>query len=167
MKFLDVNIRKNCYSQETVRNSLEQADVLKLNAEETLFLKNYLDLRGEELYQLATEIMGRWNLSYCVVTLGEHGAFAVSSKGDKVYLPGYDIELVDPCGSGDAFSAGFIDCILREKALEEAVLYGNAMCALVATNKGATGLLSTVEINDFITNNRATLVEKSLQDFIA
>jgi len=49
------------------------------------------------------------------------------ADGTKVYVPGYEINVVDTCGSGDAFSAGFIHEQLRGKSLAECCQLGNAL----------------------------------------
>ena len=37
LKVLDINLRKNCYTKETISESLERADILKLNEQEAPF----------------------------------------------------------------------------------------------------------------------------------
>ena len=69
--------------------------------------------------------------------------------------PGFKVKLTDPLGSGDAFSAGFLDALLRGKSLKEASESGNQLGALVATKKGATQKITQDELNSIaIKNNR-------------
>jgi fructokinase len=166
-KFLDINIRKNCYSRDTILSSLQQADIVKLNQEELLFLKGYLDLKGYSIPELSEEIIQQWNLEHCVVTLGEKGAFAETATGNRIYIPGYLINLVNPCGSGDAFSAGYLDGILTGKPLSEAIQIGNAMGAIVATHTGAAEPLSSDEVTFFMKKNKPTFVDESLVTYSA
>jgi hypothetical protein len=45
-KLLDINLRKKCYTGETLESSLEQATILKLNEEELTVLVGLLGLQG-------------------------------------------------------------------------------------------------------------------------
>jgi fructokinase len=149
IKLLDINLRKDCYSLETVIYSLKKADILKLNEDELYQIAKMLDIAGSDALSLCEDIMEKWSLKCCVVTLGEKGAFALSQKGERVYVPGYRIELADSVGAGDAFTAGFAYCVLRDQPLAEACEFGNILGALVSTTKGATAPISQDEIESF------------------
>jgi fructokinase len=146
LKLLDINLRKDCYTLDTVIYSLEKADILKLNEDELYQLADMLDIANRNALQLCEYMIKKWSIKYCVVTLGEKGAFALSDKNEKVYVPGYKINLVDSVGAGDAFTAGFAYCILRDLSLVEACRFGNVLGALVATKKGATSPITQDEI---------------------
>ncbi len=148
LTFLDVNLRRGCFSRETVAESLERADVVKLNDQEAAALKGMLGLRGKTARGLAREIRGRWSLRACVVTLGERGALAVS-EGEELAVPGWKVRVADTVGSGDAFSAAFLCLYLRGRPLEECCFFGNALGAMVAAQKGATAPISREEIERF------------------
>ncbi len=149
LKLLDINLRKDCYSLDTVTYSLEKADVLKLNEDELYEIAGMFDITGSNALQLSEYVIEKWSLRYCVVTLGEKGVFALSENGEKVYVPGYKVELVDSIGAGDAFTAGFAYCILREQSLAEACEFGNVLGAIVATTKGASSPIDKDEIDAF------------------
>lgn len=165
LKLLDINLRKNCYSTETIQQSLQQADVLKLNEQEAPFLAELFSL-PKEIPGFCAALMTRWPLSQCLVTLGERGVFAVSLEGEAVYEPGYKIQLVDPCGSGDAFTAGFLDRFFRGWSLRECCRFGNALGALVATQPGATVPISLEEIQRFMESNLPSVRDDSLQSYM-
>lgn len=149
MKFLDINLRKDCYNLQIVTFSLQKADVLKLNEDELYQLGRMLDMPDASIPQLCEELLNKWSLKYCLVTLAENGAFVASKDGESVYEPGYKVALVDSLGAGDAFSAGFIHKILRHPSIEQACEYGNMLAALVATSKGATQPVTLEEIEQF------------------
>jgi len=146
---LEINLRKDCYNLQTVTFSLQKADILKPNEDETHQIGQMLDVSHQNIPEFCKQIIDKWSLKYCVVTLGEKGAFAMSAKGEKVYVPGYTVRLVDSLGSGDAFTAGFVHNILRGKSISQACEFGNMLGALVATKKGATAVLTQDEINHF------------------
>ncbi len=164
LKLLDINLRKNCYSTETIQQSLQQADVLKLNELEAPFLAELFSL-PKDIPGFCAALMKRWPLSQCLVTLGERGVFAASLEGTAVYEPGYSVQLVDPCGSGDAFTAGFLDQFFRGRPLRECCRFGNALGALVATQPGATVPISLEEIQRFMESNLPVIREDTLRDY--
>lgn len=148
VKLLDINLRKECFSRETIESSMERADILKLNDSEAFVLRKMFGLRGKELAGLARELRRRWSLDACVVTLGGKGAIGVTA-GEEVELGGWKVDVADTIGSGDAFSAAFLHCWLKGRSLYDCCFFGNALGALVARTKGATAPVSLDEINRF------------------
>ncbi len=150
LKLLDINLRKDCYDERSVLFSLGQADILKLNEDEAHMLGEMLGLPHGTMGQFCEAALQKWGLRFCLVTLGERGAFGSSAKGETTYAPGYKVQLVDSLGSGDAFSAGFVHKILRDSALQEAVAFGNVLGALVAAQTGATAPITRDDIDGFL-----------------
>lgn len=149
LKFLDINLRKDCFSPETIEASLRHADVLKLNESEADHLGGLFDLPRASGEALARALMRKGSLACCVVTLGGQGAAAF--RGDeRVIVPGAAVDVVDTCGSGDAFSAGFLHGYLRALPLAHCCRLGNALGALAATKAGATSPVSTAELQEFL-----------------
>ncbi len=166
LKLLDINLRKDCYNLEIVTFSLQQADNLKLNEDEAGQLGLMLGIRHQSIPQFCEEMLDRWSLRHCVVTLGEKGAFAMSAQGEKVYVPGYKIRLVDSLGAGDAFTAGFLHYILQQKSLADACRFGNILGAIVCTQEGATQPVTLEQIDTFADKDIERIVDSRLQDFL-
>jgi len=166
LKFLDINLRKDCYKPETVRFSLQKADVLKLNEDEVHQLGLMLGVSDKNIPGFCEEMLDKWSLEYCVVTLGEKGAFAVSRTGETIYVPGLKIEVADSIGSGDAFSAGFVHNLLRGTSITQAAQFGNILGALVATKEGATSPVTLDEINIFRSQKVELNIYPDLEEFI-
>ena len=164
IKLLDINLRKECYSTKIITQSLDKATMVKLNEDEAPYLSGLFSL-PENIPDFCAAMIERWALSYCVITLGDKGVFAASADGAARYAPGFQIELADPCGAGDAFTAGFIDRLFRGKALSECCRFGNALGALVAAQPGATVPVSLDEIQIFLDSNPVELIDESLQDY--
>ncbi len=168
---LDLNLRKDCWDRDTVLDSLGRADILKLNEEEMRVLAGLCGLTAagpgagpglpapaEEPAALAGDLLhgpaGVSGLRIVVVTLGERGALAVARGGETVYHPGFEVELKDPIGSGDAFSAGFLHQLLLDRPLEEACRFGNALGAAVAAQEGATRPVPPAELERLLRGER-------------
>jgi len=150
VKFLDINLRKKCYTATSIDDSLRMANILKTNNEELLITKYLLNLRQSKLKDLAQETIEKYNLDILLCTLGENGAFCITKEGLSYYDPGYQIDLIDTVGSGDAFSAGFVHYYMNGHPIEEALRFGNAAGAMVATTTGATAPIMKGEILNFM-----------------
>lgn len=165
-RLLDINLRKNCYSEEILKSSLKTANILKLNDEELTVLVDLFGLQGDSVPDQTEQLLKHADLKYCVVTLGERGAFALSHRGEKIYSPGYRVCLVDPCGSGDGFAAGFIHALLEGQSLKQACRIGNALGAMVAQQAGATQPISFGETLAFMESGPPGIVDKKLADYL-
>jgi len=160
-KFLDINLRKKCYSKESIDFSFQYADILKLNEDEVVEISRMFGFDQDNLLSFAQMIMNDWNISFCILTLGDQGAFCYASTGESVYSPGYKITLQDSLGAGDAFSAGFLHQFLNGASLLEACEFGNVLGAITATQEGATGVITQEHIDEF----KAKKIERSEYDF--
>jgi fructokinase len=150
VKFLDINLRKKCYTATTIEDSLKMTNILKTNDDELLITKDLLGLKQVSLKDLAQETIEKYNLDILLCTLGSNGAFCLTKEDIFHYDPGYQISLGDTVGSGDAFSAGFVHYYMNGFPIEEALQFGNAAGAMVATTTGATSPISKQEILDFM-----------------
>lgn len=73
----------------------------------------------------------------CVVaTLGAEGSLVSSNEGD-VFLPAFDVPVVDTTGCGDAYAAGFIVGVLSGWSEVSAAWLGTAAAALVVQGLGS------------------------------
>ncbi len=153
-RFYDLNLRKECYSRELVISSLHCADILKLNEKEANELNSLLGLDQKGLAGICRKLIHDYQLQYSVVTLEERGSLAVSAAGEVVYTPGFEVSLNDPLGAGDAFSAGFVDALLRGRPLQEASETGNLYGAVVATQKGATQEIKSYQLDQLRSGGR-------------
>ena len=142
LKVLDINLRKDCYSRETVRYSLSHADILKLNDDEVRSLGELLGISCSGPIEFCQRIVEQYPVQHCLVTFGESGALCCSRAGQVVYEPGYCVEVADSIGSGDAFTAGFVHRYLHGATVQAACQFGNRLGALVATQVGATQVVS-------------------------
>jgi len=165
IKLLDINLRKDCYTEQTVRLSLEEADILKLNDDEARRLAEMFRMRTADAPGFCEEATGRWSLTHCMVTFGRRGAFVASADGEAVYGPGYVVDPVDSCGCGDAFTAGFIHAHLAGEPLAECCRLANVMGAIAATQEGATAPIGREEIDAFTAADHERAFEEGLKEY--
>jgi len=164
-KFLDINLRKKCFTRESIEHSLEYADVLKINHHEAFELNQILELDNTEIPGIAHKLSARFNIHTVMVTMEEYGVFLYDRAEREQYIPGHKIDLKDPLGAGDAFSAGFIYHKLRERSLVECCHEGNKLGAIVATHKGATQKITREELKK-IDLSRIRNSEQSLSNYV-
>ncbi len=129
----DPNIRMKLWEGEETRQTLlrfiESADIVIMSQEEA---EKLLDIQDQE--NILEEILSR-GAEKVAVTLGDEGAIA--SDGDNVKMDrGYNFNIVDTVGAGDAFDAGFISGFLDGKNLEEALDRANLCGGLATTFSG-------------------------------
>ena len=159
IKFLDINLRKKCYTSTSIEESLRMTNILKANDEELLITKELLGLKSDNLKDLARETLHTFNIEIILCTLGPNGAFCLTRDDEFFYDPGYQVTLGDTVGAGDAFSAGFVHYYMNSQPIGEALRFGNAAGAMIATTTGATAPVSKEQILDFMTipHNRNTV----------
>jgi fructokinase len=147
LALLDLNLRKECWTDAEVISSIARADVLKLNDQELFTVDRIFSLPGDTIAEKTSKLIGMTDLRCAVVTLGDGGAFAASREGEAVYEPAFVVTPVDTIGSGDAFSAGFVHALLAGQPLSDACRLGNALGALVTGQRGATEPISQDRID--------------------
>jgi fructokinase len=165
IKFLDINHRKRCYSRESVEISLQFADILKVNHHEAYELSSMLQLEEDKITGIAEKLSNHFHIQTILVTMEQCGAFLYDKKEGRQYVPGYNIDLEDPLGAGDAFSAAFLHAMFSGKTLFQACEEGNKFGAVVATKKGAIQRISMDELLA-VTNNSDRVFDESLMEIL-
>ena len=148
--FLDLNLRKDCWTDAEVIAAIADARVLKLNDDELGTVDRIFGLPGKGIAEKVKGLLGMTRLSIVVVTLGRGGAYAASREGESAYEPGFTVNMVDTIGSGDAFAAGFLHRHLGGAPLADACRFGNALGALVTAQRGATEAVSVAQIDEML-----------------
>ncbi|MFP8956099.1 carbohydrate kinase family protein [Natrialbaceae archaeon A-CW3] len=84
------------------------------------------------------------------LTRGSEGAMAVTDGDDRppepdtvFEHPGFDVDVVDTTGAGDAFVAGLIDSLRAGRDLESTLTFASAIAAQATTEPGAMTALPT------------------------
>jgi fructokinase len=135
IKILDVNLRAPFYDEELIRELISRADLVKLNNDELQLLADWWKIDGG-LAEQAAALQRLFNLEMVIVTRGSNGA-AVWQKGQLSEHPGFSVKVADTVGSGDAFLAGFLHCIIQQKPVADALNFACGLGALVASRTGA------------------------------
>jgi fructokinase len=137
-RMVDLNLRKPWYDTQTLKRSLERADIVKMNETELATLARTLRFRINEEKQQAAELIKRFKLDCLLVTRGEHGAWLLDKQGGFVSTTPQGgaaaVKIEDTVGAGDAFAAVFILGRLlgwpAAETLERACAFASAICGI-------------------------------------
>jgi fructokinase len=136
LKVFDINLRQNYYTEKVILDSLNVADILKLNEEELPIVARYIGIIGYVESQL-DQLINMFKLKHVVYTMGSKGSI-IKSKEEASYMEVPKIEVADTVGAGDAFTAIFIAGILNGIPLKQTHYKATEIAAYICTQKGAT-----------------------------
>ncbi len=109
--------------------------------------KNEVKLLTGQNYQRGSQMLLDEGANIVVVTLGRRGCYVTNGRETYLVEP-YEVEVVDTTGAGDAFCAGFLYGLIKNKDLYECGKLGNFVASRCLQKVGAReGLprLSTLE----------------------
>jgi len=134
-RFYDLNLRPGFESPALVDELLRTADVVKLNERELQFAHEHLGLPcdPEGFCRTGAERYG-WRAA--CVTFGARGC-ALRIGGAYADTPGFEVNVADPVGAGDAFAAAFVHGIVSNWPVERVAMAANRLGADVAASPGA------------------------------
>ena len=135
LKVLDVNLRPPYDDREIIRDSLRRADVVKLNEEEMRRLASWFDFRGD-LQRITATLAATFRCYTVCVTRGPRGALLLRD-GRWSEHPGFEVEVRDTVGSGDAFLAVLLAGLLNGTDDDAVLHHANLIGAYVSTQHGA------------------------------
>lgn len=149
LKIVDINLRKDCYSEETVRQSLARTDIVKLNDKEVQVVSSLIGLKAADKESFCSEVLETFDVSTVLVSLGAQGVYAHDKKEGPIKIQGYPAKVADTVGAGDNFTAGFVHKRLIGADLQQSCEFGNLIGAIVATKTGGMPSLSMDEIQEY------------------
>jgi fructokinase len=137
LRILDINLRPPFWNKEIVVQSLELANIVKLNDTE---LPAVADAFGWKATadELLERLIYAFSIQVVALTRGADGALLRSASGQTSDLPGQPVTVVDTVGAGDAYTAVLAIGMLRGLPLETINAWGNRVAAFVCSQSGAT-----------------------------
>jgi fructokinase len=147
-KVLDVNLRPPYYNQETLSYLLDKADVVKMNHHELEEISAWY-FEATSTNQRIEMLSKTFDIPTICVTLGADGAL-LFTKGKFTQCSGIPVEVVDTIGSGDSFLAALIKGLIQKQDETECLNFACATGAYVATQKGATPIISETQIKAWV-----------------
>jgi ribokinase len=98
--------------------------------------KEEIEIMTKLNYKKAAERLLNIGCSIVVVTMGKEGCYLKTDKED-LKIKAKRVPVKDTTGAGDAFNAGFLSGLLKEKSLKECCELGNRIASLVIQDYGA------------------------------
>lgn len=135
-KIFDINLRQHFYCKETVVNSLNKCNVLKINDEELVVVSEMFGMTGLSDEQVCMKILTDYKLRMLILTCGTNGSY-VFTADDMSFQPTPKVEVADTVGAGDSFTGSFVASILKGKTIQEAHKRAVEVSAFVCTQNGA------------------------------
>jgi fructokinase len=135
IKVFDVNLRPPFDDRAIVERSLRHADIVKVSHTELERLAEWFDL-PTGARQGAAALAESYGCDTVCVTRAEHGA-GLWHLGAWAEHPGFEVEVRDTVGAGDAFLAVLLAGLLSGAQASSALQHANLIGAYVATQFGA------------------------------
>jgi fructokinase len=136
--FLDVNLCDPWVDADTLRRSLHQASVVKLNEDELERISTLFSLGGTSSQARASALVSGFDLERLVVTRGEAGAWTLDALGRIESVSGHPLpQVVDTAGAGDGFAAVFMLGMLRSWPLAVTLARADAFARALCLVRGA------------------------------
>jgi len=133
-RIVDINLRPPWFTQTLVESLLNSVDIVKLNEHELALIagwyKNLHEMNDQVKY-----VQDKFSIPTVIVTRGGKGAM-VCKEGKLMTQQGYQVNVIDTVGSGDAFLAGFLLKTSQGAEINDCLTYANALGALVASKPG-------------------------------
>ena len=147
MKVFDINLRQQWYTAEVIAESLNRANVLKINDEELDVVATMLlgvsttpgKLIAEDPKKtrlVCSDLIAKYNLKMLILTCGAIGSY-VFTEDEESYISTPKVVVADTVGAGDSFTATFVARMLQGKSIREAHENAVQVSAFVCTQNGA------------------------------
>lgn len=136
LKIFDINLRQNFYTKETICNSLEKCNILKINDEELDTLGSMLQLHTDSIAGRCRDLMSLYGLRILILTCGAEGSY-VFTADDCSYIKTPHVEVIDTVGAGDSFTGSFTAAIMKGLSPADAHRLAVDVSAFVCTQAGA------------------------------
>jgi fructokinase len=163
LRILDINLRQPFYSRRVIEESLQLANVLKLNIEELPILAEMFSSCGadtpvrvpgaeqctkpaikSEPHQIKDQVESfakTFDLQLVALTRGANGSLLYQAVGEEHRWsdsPSRSMKVVDTVGAGDSFTAALVLGLLRKMDLDEINEIANEVAGYVCSQSGAT-----------------------------
>ena len=140
----DMNLREPFINKKVIGQSLEAANIVKMNEEELNYLIEWYSFSGGPK-SAVEDMVDRFHCSTVCITKGANGSM-LFNEGNWFEHKGFPVKAKDVVGAGDAFLASLICGIMSRKSGDEMLTFANATGSLIAQKNGATPQYSLDEI---------------------
>lgn len=147
----DANYRSKLWTPDEAHDTLSEIlpllDLLFIAERDAEIIFDQDGPAAEVAGSFATE----FDIETVVITQGDAGALAFTD-GETIDSDAFDVDTVDPIGSGDAFVGGFLAHYLDGGTVADALTYGSATAALKRTIAGDLATVTPDEVESLVTS---------------
>ena len=118
-------------------------DIIK-NTDIILSNKNEIKMLTGLDYKDGAQLLLNKGVEIVVVKLGVDGCYATNSERE-FKIPIYNVNVIDTTGAGDAFNAGFLYGLIKDKNIEECGKLGNKVASFCIQKIGCRDGLPTLK----------------------
>lgn len=136
LKIFDINLRQHYFNEEIVCNSMNKADILKINDEEIIVVAEMLNITGKSQKEICEVLLDRFALKMVILTCGDKGSYVLTGQ-ESSWVDTPKVNVVSTVGAGDSFTGTFIASILLGKTIRQAHEAAVRVSAYVCTCQGA------------------------------
>lgn len=148
-KVFDLNVRKPYCDIDKVMQLMLKADFIKMNEDELLYISKQLGSDADALEINILFLSEMTETPNVCITRGRLGAVLLT--GESLYShPGFQVDVVDTVGAGDAFLAALMSKFLDTNNYEKLLEFACAVGSVVSTKKGGASRLEIKEIENLI-----------------
>ena len=147
LKVFDTNLRQSWYTAEVIAESLQRANIFKINDEEldvvaTMLLGEptvpgkLIAEDADKTRRICRELIARYELDMLILTCGAIGSYVFTATKES-YVATPKVQVADTVGAGDSFTGAFVGSLLNGKTVPEAHETAVRVSAFVCTQSGA------------------------------
>ncbi len=151
LRVFDINLRQSWFTAEVIAESLNRANVLKINDEEldvvaTMLLGvptvpgKLIAEDADKTRAVCRDLIAKYDLRMLILTCGAIGSYVFTADSES-YVQTPKVKVADTVGAGDSFTATFVAQILLGKSIRQAHEKAVAVSAFVCTQNGAMPVL--------------------------
>ncbi len=142
LKVFDVNLRVDYWTEECICQSMQHADILKLNDDELPIVAracgiDWAESSATEELQVLGQVLRQFRLKAVALTRGSEGATLMTADAID-HTPAPVTEVKDTVGAGDAYTAAMIIGLLKGWSLPKVNEHAVRVAAYVCSQSGAT-----------------------------
>jgi fructokinase len=148
VKVVDINLRPPHFTPGFIENLLSDADIVKVNEHELLLITQWYT-QLSEINDRVKFVQDKFSIPVVIVTRGENGSL-VCKEGAIFTHKGYQVQVADTIGSGDAFLAAFLYKTGQGADVDSSLKFANALGALIASKEGACPKYNLEEVHELM-----------------
>lgn len=137
--FCDLNLRNDCYDDNSVINCLNHATILKFSEEENPLLLSLAcgrQFSGESLDEVAEKLFQNHpQLQIILYTRGSIGSVILERNRPSLTVPAAKTEVVSTVGAGDSIGASWLCMYLWGHSLDHAAEIASRVSAFMVAHK--------------------------------